>query len=58
MGVNQGGQKEEDLKGAMDVALQPGIHCGAQPREGKNQAVIGTPLREEEQRDLVQEWAI
>lgn len=31
MGINQGGEKGEKLKGATEVALQPGADCGTQP---------------------------
>lgn len=51
--MNQGGKKGEVLEGAMDAALKPVAHCGAQPRERKNQVVAGTPCSWEEQRDLV-----
>lgn len=43
--TNQGGEKEEELKRAIDLVLQPG--------EGMNQVVDGTPFSREEQRDLV-----
>lgn len=45
MGINQGSEKEEELKDNIDSALQPG--------DGMNQVVDGTPFSREEQRDLV-----
>lgn len=46
-----------ELKGATDTALQPGAYYGAQPREGRNQVVAGTPFSRKEQRDLFREYS-
>lgn len=46
MGANRGGKKGEELRLAMDAALEP----QAQPREGRNQVVAGTSLSWEHSR--------
>lgn len=45
-----GGEKRETVRWAMDAALQPGVHSGAEPRDERNQVVAGTPFSREEQR--------
>lgn len=52
MGVNQGGEKGEELKWARDSAQssQPGAPCGTQPRERRTQAVADMSFSWEEQR--------
>ena len=47
-----GGEKRETVRWAMDAALPPGVHSGAEPGDERDQVVAGTAFREE-QRDSV-----
>lgn len=51
--MNWGGEKGETLRQAMNVALQPGTHGGAHPRERRSQIVSGILFGQNEQRDSV-----
>lgn len=47
------GEKEEKQRGVTDAALQLGAHGEAQPRQGRNPVVAGTPFSWEKQRNLM-----
>ena len=44
-------EKNEELSGVIDAA--PGVHCRAQPRQGRNQVVAAIPFSWEVQKDLL-----
>lgn len=51
--VKWGGEKVKKIRGAILVVLQLKAQSEAQPRKGRNWVVAGTPLSQEEQRNLV-----
>lgn len=51
MGAKGGDWEGEGLRWAIDTALQPGTHSGAQPRAGREPVVAGAPFSWKEQRD-------
>lgn len=42
VGATREGEKAKELKETVDAALQPGVHCRTQAREGRNQVMAGT----------------